>query len=345
MAAHDVSLWAGVDALIERAPSLDDLGAHGLQLLAASLWRSQGRPIPPELRDNQLLATLMALAAPGLLKRARAAYDGPLLLMKGPEVASRYRDPGARYFRDLDLLAEDPAAAQRALTGAGFVELDAPEGWSLMHHHPPLGWPGVPLIIEVHRAPKLPTWLDAPPIEELMALSVPSATGIDGLLAPAPAAHALMLAAHAWSHRPLGRLGDLIDVAAMLDDDERGAAAELARRWGWARMWRITLASSDALLRGARAPWPLRTWGRHLKEVHDVSVARATLIRVAAPLSASPVRRLPRALGAGILRNVRPWPGEPWHEKVARSRKTLAHAFAEEADHKRRIGGNPWGRT
>ena len=66
-----------------------------------------------------------------------------------------------------------------------------------------------------------------------LSLAVPSATGINGLLAPSPAAHALLLAAHAWAHHPLGRIGDLIDVAAVLPADERPAAAALAQRWEW----------------------------------------------------------------------------------------------------------------
>jgi len=336
--------WDEVNALVDRATSLDALRAHRLQLLAASLWRSTGRPVPIELRDDERRGAMLAMAAPGLLRRARAACDGRLMLMKGPEVACRYPDPAARYFGDLDLLSDDPRATQRALVAAGFVELESPEDWVGKHHLPPLAWPGIPLAIEVHRGPKLPGWLAAPTTEELMALAVPSATGIDGLLAPAPAAHALMLAAHGWAHRPLGRLGDLIDVAAMLTEDERAPAAELAHRWGWSRMWTTTLKSADALLRHGRATLPLRTWGRYLNQVRDLSVIEFHVIQIAGPLFAASLRELPGALGGVVAQTASPWPGETWGAKLTRSRKAVVHAFSDQADHDRQVGHNPWRR-
>ncbi len=39
---------------------------------------------------------MISMAAPLLLRRARAAYDGELMLMKGPEVAARYPHPSDR---------------------------------------------------------------------------------------------------------------------------------------------------------------------------------------------------------------------------------------------------------
>ena len=48
--------------------------------------------------------------------------------MKGPEVAAHYPVPSDRPFGDLDLLVEDPEAAQRALIAAGFVEFGEPDG-------------------------------------------------------------------------------------------------------------------------------------------------------------------------------------------------------------------------
>ena len=129
--------WSAARVLIDRAATLDDLRAHRLQLLAASLWLAEGRPVPDELRADRRYAATMALAAPALLERARAAYDGPLMLIKGPEVAACYPEPSARHFRDLDLLAEDPERAQRALLAAGFEET----GSDAAHHLPPSAGP------------------------------------------------------------------------------------------------------------------------------------------------------------------------------------------------------------
>ena len=77
-----------------------------------SLWRERGRMVPPELADEVRLAATTTVAAPVLLSRAQAAYHGRLMLMKGLEVAERYPYPASRSFTDLDLLAEEPDAAQ-----------------------------------------------------------------------------------------------------------------------------------------------------------------------------------------------------------------------------------------
>ena len=60
----------------------------------------------------------------------RAAYDGTLALMKGPEVAAHYPDPRLRTYCDLDFLVDSPEPAHRALLSAGFVEVGDPA-----HYH------------------------------------------------------------------------------------------------------------------------------------------------------------------------------------------------------------------
>ena len=110
-----------------------------------------------------------------------------------------------------------------------------------------------------------------------LSLAVPSATGIDGLLAPSPAAHALLLAAHAWAHHPLGRVGDLIDVAAILPRDERPRGLRRSRSdgagsgCGGPRCRPLT-----RILGGAPEPLALRTWARHLGTVSELVGARRT---------------------------------------------------------------------
>ena len=97
-----------------------------MELIAARAWRRQGRPVPDELRLDERIAAIRTLGVPVLLRRIRAAYDGTLILMKGPEAAARYPDPALRPFCDLDFLVDDPAAAHRALMAAGFVEVGEP---------------------------------------------------------------------------------------------------------------------------------------------------------------------------------------------------------------------------
>ena len=57
---------------------------------------------------------MIGLAVPALLARVRDAYEGRIILLKGPEVALRYTDPARRGFIDLDLFVEDVALAAAA---------------------------------------------------------------------------------------------------------------------------------------------------------------------------------------------------------------------------------------
>lgn len=339
---NSTELWDRARALVDRAPSLDALRAHRLQLLAATLWRADHRPVPDELRFEERRAALLAMAAPGLLRRIRDAYDGELLLMKGPEVAARYLDPRARYFGDLDLLAADPADAQRALVTAGFREVEFAHGWKEQHHLCPLVHPGSPLVVEVHRSPKLPEWLPAPDPAELFGASVPSATGIDGVRAPDPATHALLLAGHSWAHRPPGRLGDVLDIAAVLADTPRLVVDVRARRWGWSNLWKTTAAVVDALLAGAPPPLSLRTWARFLPAARDVRVAEFHVVRVIGAAVAAPSDRRVNAAVAVARQSSARWRDEAWTTKLRRTRAAVAHPLAPQLEHTRRTEANGW---
>ncbi len=260
-----------VNRLVDRAPRHSDLAYHRLQVFAARHWRAQGRPVPGEFEREEQFAAVAGAAAPALLEQVRAAYDGPLLLLKGPEVAARYPDPTLRPFSDLDLLVTDAAAAQAALLEAGFTVVEGEHEKPELHHRAPLLAPGLPLVLELHDRPKWPRGKVAPARDELFAAAVPAQAAPDLLTLP-PASHAVLLAAHAWAHRPLRRVLDVVDVALMLGDDSREAAADVARRWDVEGIWAATVAAADALFRGDRRPWPLLVWARNLVSVRERTV-------------------------------------------------------------------------
>ena len=120
-------LWAAVDRLVDRAPRISDLAFHGLHLLAARRYRQTGRLVPRDLAAAEKNAAVASLVAPIVLREARRAYDRTMVLMKGPEVAVKYRDPVLRPFGDLDLLVPDAEEARRALLAAGFVPAGSPD--------------------------------------------------------------------------------------------------------------------------------------------------------------------------------------------------------------------------
>src|SRR5204863_8868650 len=130
---------------------------------------------------------------------------------------------------------------------AGFMELGNPGSYSSAQHLAPLVWPGCPLVLELHRRPVCPSWLPSPDVDEVFQSAVPSATGVPGLLAPDPPLHALLLMAHSWTHRPLSRLLDLLDLAAVVGAGEPDRADEIAGRWGWRGAWRLALMFVDAV--------------------------------------------------------------------------------------------------
>ena len=141
-------LWDAVDGILGRAP-LAGVLAHKLGPLAAHRLRRIGEPIPEPLVNEERASSLSLLTGIPLLVRARQSCDGPLVLLKGMEVARRYRG-GARRFGDLDLLTDDAELAQRTLLRQGFLEIDDPTVTDRHHHLLPLKWPTIIIAIEIH---------------------------------------------------------------------------------------------------------------------------------------------------------------------------------------------------
>ena len=198
-------MWEHVDSLLAgSSASLDVMRGHRVELLEARRRRAAGIDLDSGLIADQTRVAVNEMAVPGLLARVRAAYDGPLLLMKGPEVALDYGAPGLRSFGDLDLLTDDAEAAQAALLEAGFQEVFDADIYEDIHHLRPLWWPGLPIVVELHTRAK---WPDRDP----RAVERGAVRGRRteparrrGVTTLPPEHHTLVLAAHAWEHQPLG---------------------------------------------------------------------------------------------------------------------------------------------
>ena len=335
MRVSNDEIWESVDRLIGAASNERALTVHRLEPLAARRLRSRGDAVPEAAAESERLGAAFSLAAEAHLARARAAVEGPLLVVKGPEVAALYPDPATRVSRDVDLVAPEPEDVQRRLLAAGFAEAGSADYYADAPHLLPLAWPGLPVEVEVHGRPNWPPWLSAPTVEALLVDAVPSATGVEGLLAPSPERHALVLAAHAWTHGPLTRLRDLLDVALMTARADRDELERLAEAWGMARLWRTTDAIAAALFLGGPRPRPLRTWGRNLAAVRERTVAEQHVARWVGWHAALPRRLAVRATIDELRDDLTPERGETWGRKLRRSVRAVRNAFMRRSEHER----------
>jgi hypothetical protein len=333
MVGSSPEIWTAVDRLVDRGESLDDLRRHRMHLLAGRRWRAIGRAIPVELTLDERRSVIAALTAPVLLQRVRDAYDGPLVVLKGPEVAARYPDVALRAYSDLDLLAANPREAHRALVAAGFVPVGNPRLYESIHHLQPLAIRGLPLPIELHSVPKWPKGFTPPRTEELFEAAVPSALAVNGIDTLPRLQHALVLAAHSWAHDPLRRAGELVDVAAMSDGLDAAELRSLAARWGFERIWATTAAAAGALVEGGPTPWPLRTWARHLPAVRGRTVLESHLERWLSSFWAVPAWRALGEAGGVIVRELRPARGETVAAKLSRTRLAMRNALVPRSSH------------
>ena len=332
-------LWDGVARVVDRMERLDDLREHRLQLVAAARLRERGRTVPSELADEARASTLAALAVPVLLTRMRAACSGPLVLFKGAEAALSYPTPTLRPYLDVDVLVPDAAAAEQELLAAGFTPVGEDRDYTNEHHRRPLAHPDVPISVEVHAHPKWVRGLGDPPVELVFSRTVPSSMGVEGVAAPSPAMHAVLLAAHAWAERPLGRLGDILDVAALSARAPDGEAAALAHDVGIGRIWDATTAAARAVFLDGRRTWPLRTWARHLAEARGRTVLESHLARLLTPFAMLPPGAALPAASRAAAQTLRRSEAEPWGAKLARSRRAVGHARMGRSEHEDHLQG------
>ncbi len=340
---HEVVLWDAVDRLIDRAPGLDELRAHRIQLLAARRLRARGADIPPGLLDEERRATVTAMVAPAVVSAVRDALAGPVLIFKGPETAALYPDPLTRSFTDLDLLVEEPGAAHRALRESGFREIGDPKLYEGIHHLRPLALPSIPLPVEIHAGPKWIDWHAGPPASELIRGAVPSSLAIDGLLTLSPEHHTLVLAAHSWAHEPLRRAADLIDVAAAAQHADPALVEALAETWGLGRVWRTTRRAIDGLLSGEPPPRLRLVWARNVYELRERTVLESHLTRWLSRYAAHPPARAFREMAAAVARDLRRDRGDTWGRKLRRSARAVGAARTPRSEHDRvleQVGAN-----
>jgi len=330
------SLWKAVERLLAGA-SEEGVLAHQLAPLAAVLLRPSGRVESPLWLAEEREAALRMLAVVPLLRAVRANCDGPLVLMKGPEVALRYPH-SARSFWDLDVLVPNARATHEQLRENGFVEIGDPELYYRINHLRPLAWQGLPLAVEIHIVPKWPERFQPPAPTDIIELAVPSMVPVDGILAPDPARHALLLAGHAWAHEPLRCLRDIVDVAALAADAEPGEVERIARAWGIDALWHTTQAVAAALFGQGPRPVALRLWARHLSAVRERTVLEGHLQKWLSGYSALPVHR---AVGQSLLafgHDLLRAPEEGWKAKFERTGTALRHAGIPRSHHDRQLG-------
>jgi len=320
-----VSIWAAVDRVVDSTTDPAGLRAHGLDLWAARRWHTTGRPVPPDFLAHERAATMAVLSVPSLLTWIRSVLDGPIILLKGPEVAARYPDPALRPFGDLDLLVPRADDAQRMLLAVGCSEVTAP--WLPSHHRPALRCPGSLLLLEIHERPAWPDWTTAR-TDELFLSAVPSVLGVDGILTVPPAQQAVLLAAHSWHHEPYRRLIDLVDIAVMTDELDPDELQQLAERWALGRVWCATTRTVDAFRSGEPPrPWVDRLLGHHLWAVRERTQIEQRLARWAAGFWAPTPSVVVGSIMGTIFRDVLPVAEESWGSKVARTFRVLGRSF------------------
>jgi hypothetical protein len=191
----------------------------------------------------------------------------------------------------------------------------------------------LPLVVEVHRRPEWVRWTSPPPVDELFAHAVPSATGVDGIDAVAPAQHALLIAAHSWSGAPLRRILDSVDSALLAAEAPAGEVSAWARRWDVDGLWRFTERVHESLFAAATPPRSVRRWGRSFVASREPTVLERHTRRVLGPFAILPLRRALRASASELGRSLTPDRGETWRAKLARAPIAAVHAFVPVGRH------------
>jgi len=328
------ALWSAVDGILARA-TVPGVLAHRLGPLAAARMRRSCLPVPDELLAEERAAVLGMRTAVALVERIRETCDGPLVLLKGPEVARLY-PARARRFGDIDVLTDDASRVDRAMRQHGFIEATDPNLRDDHHHLQPLRWPTISLTVEIHSTPSWLPSMRPPRVEEILEAAVPSTIGVEGVDVPIPLHHTLILVSHAWEAEPLRTLRDLVDIAAVAGSVDRAELDRTAAAWGIGRVWRTTSRAIDHLFYEGPRSVPLRSWARHLADVRERSVFEHHLSRWASPFSELPPRRALGEMPRVARKEIAPSEGERWRDKLVRMMRALSTPSAPVRRRKRR---------
>ncbi len=213
-ATLDATEWMGVIA-----------AARAEQLVGSLAFRLEETALPPavaailaDARHSAAQGTVQAMWEAEMARRALAALDVPVVLLKGCAYAAAGLSPAAgRAIGDLDILVARDAlpAVEAALFGAGWewVKEDAYDDlyyrrW--MHELPPLIHQDRDRMIDVHHTILPPTARQTPDAEALLADSLLLASGLRIL---SPADMIVHAAAHLFADGDLaGGLRNLWDI-------------------------------------------------------------------------------------------------------------------------------------
>jgi Uncharacterised nucleotidyltransferase len=329
-------LWPAVNALLAGATP-EGARVHALGPLEAFRRNTIGASVPETLAMEARMAAFGMLSVRPLLERVRRGCDGPLVLMKGPEVALRY--PGAaRGFIDIDLLVPEPRRAHDQLREAGFIEAGDYERFQPRHHLRPLQWPGLPLRVEIHGRLHWPDGLKPPAADSIIGSAGPSRLGLEGILAPDEAQHAILVAAHAWAHEPLWRVRDLLDTRALAPPSSRPSIERTARAWNVRRLWQVTDRVTNAVLGTGRMPLVVRPWAAHLLALRERTVLENHLRDVMAAYWALPFASAVATSAHAIAYDLLPAPEEGWSDKISRMLTASRNATKPLSQHDLQLG-------
>jgi hypothetical protein len=185
---------------------------------------------------------------------------------------------------------------------------------------------------------KWPDDLRPPSNEELFEAAAPSIVGVEGLLAPHPHHHAVLLVSHAWGEIPMQNLRQLVDVLAFVEDDERSELRRLAARWKIERGWGSTLAVADWLVQGKPEPRLVGVWARYLRELREPKVFEMHVQEWLSPFWLTTPRAAARKAFHAVLRDLQPEPDQTWRGKLRQTVRAITHPRSSTTEHYLRSG-------
>jgi hypothetical protein len=195
--------------------------------------------------EHRRAMTIFHMQTREMVRDVRTLVDGPVVLMKGIEVAQLYPESWRRDFVDVDILVGDVEAADVAVRRSGLVAFQSVSTLPGYHQTAPLVRPGNPVTIELHRRPSSPRWAHFPS-QEIIAQSRPSRTGIDGVMRPRDDHHVVMVAWHFWRDGA-HRARDLVDLHLLRQQTSDRDIEATADVWEVGNVWRATRVLLDAL--------------------------------------------------------------------------------------------------